>query len=315
MSKSMMHVTVSTGLLGLMTAIGLPSQLGAQDTPVSCGEGQHVIGTLGIPRLGCGACVVTFEGGRRMLRFDTEPVVNAVGSGGPADGKLEVGDRVVAIDDALITSAEGGRRWSTIAPGENVTLLVRRDGQERRVHVEAAGKCAPLYPEDKQDYVIVRRDPGDEQRVTIVASRSRRWFGVTLRCANRPGEVGVCLTPPEVIAVEDPGPASEAGLRVGDVLTEIDGLSLTSPEGERRWSQVRPGESVRLLVVRNLNTLTVQVTPVDRASVTGEPALSRDELLRRLESLRSLRDTAEIRAELDRLLRQLREGGAFLMRL
>lgn len=69
------------------------------------------------------------------------------------------------------------------------------------------------------------------------------------------------------------GPAASAGLRVGDVLTHIDGLAVTSPEGARRLGAVKPGDKVRLTVRRGDATLNRDLTlgrrPEARAVAAG----------------------------------------------
>jgi S1-C subfamily serine protease len=53
--------------------------------------------------------------------------VFAVGAGGPAEkAGVRAGDIVETIGGVLLTTPEGGRRWSTIAPGQPVRLGIRR---------------------------------------------------------------------------------------------------------------------------------------------------------------------------------------------
>jgi membrane-associated protease RseP (regulator of RpoE activity) len=79
--------------------------------------------------------------------------------------------------------------------------------------------------------------------------------------------------PPELSMIAEGGPAGRAGLRVGDRLTHIDGLSVTSPEGARRLGAVKPGDKVRLTVRRGTSTLNRDLTlgrrPEARAAVAA----------------------------------------------
>jgi Lon-like protease len=70
----------------------------------------------------------------------TEPVVAAVGDGTPADGELEVGDVILAVDGTGVMSADDvvGEVTSAEA-GEPVRFTVRRDGDRTTV---------PVTPED-----------------------------------------------------------------------------------------------------------------------------------------------------------------------
>lgn len=72
------------------------------------------------------------------------------------------------------------------------------------------------------------------------------------------------------------GPADRAGLRAGDKLTHIDGLSITSREGARRLGAVKPGQRVRVTVIRDGKSLTRPLTlgtrPEARATLTPRAA-------------------------------------------
>jgi PDZ domain-containing protein len=71
--------------------------------------------------------------------------------GGPSDGKLELGDQVVAIDGQPVNKAEDVRPPITAhKPGETATFTVLRDGQRRDVDVRLG----------------VRKDPNTDERVT-----------------------------------------------------------------------------------------------------------------------------------------------------
>jgi membrane-associated protease RseP (regulator of RpoE activity) len=55
---------------------------------------------------------------------------------------------------------------------------------------------------------------------------------------------------PRVAAVTEGGAAQRAGVRVGDVLLSVDGLSITTDEGAERFSQLRAGDEVSLTLDR-----------------------------------------------------------------
>ncbi len=55
---------------------------------------------------------------------------------------------------------------------------------------------------------------------------------------------------PRIFSVDDGGPADVAGLRRGDLLTHIDGLSLLAEEGGKRLGQVQPGQRVEFVYQR-----------------------------------------------------------------
>jgi TonB-dependent SusC/RagA subfamily outer membrane receptor len=56
---------------------------------------------------------------------------------------------------------------------------------------------------------------------------------------------------PPIVAVTDSGPAARAGLRVGDLITQIDGKSILAEEGALRFFRSNRSEAMSLTVVRD----------------------------------------------------------------
>ena len=67
-----------------------------------------------------------------------------------------------------------------------------------------------------------------------------------------------------ITAIYDQGPAHQAGLQPGDVITHIDGLPISNPTGEFRgfaaMATLRPGDTVAITFVRNGAASTVEAT-------------------------------------------------------
>jgi S1-C subfamily serine protease len=53
-----------------------------------------------------------------------------------------------------------------------------------------------------------------------------------------------------IASVEDGGPAAAAGVLVGDILVELDGVAIAGPDGLRAALGDRPGKDVQLVVLR-----------------------------------------------------------------
>ena len=101
--------------------------------------------------------------------------------------------------------------------------------------------------------------------------RSLLWgFAVDCRrCSlgpsdDDPAPVWHYSEPPRVAVVRRLGPASAAGILEGDTIVAVDGLSILSPDGARRFSRARPGDRVRL-------TLHRAGKPVDANLLLGRP--------------------------------------------
>ena len=136
MTKS--AIMVGGGLL-LASAGQLHGQVGV--AAAACPEGAELQGTIGISSFECQNCRLYSSGDERVWTFSSEPVVQAVRPGSPADGKIREGDEIVAIDGHLITTGEGGRRFANLEPGQEIAVVVRSGNRERTVEMSAAGEC------------------------------------------------------------------------------------------------------------------------------------------------------------------------------
>lgn len=140
----------------------------------------------------------------------------------------------------------------------------------------------------------------------------RGWLGVGLSCQECGGElkdgeqqpVWSFGTLPTVSFVDPEGPSARAGLRRGDQLTHIDGISLVTEEGGKRFGAVKPGQKVQWRIIRDGAARTLAMTAVQRPGEEAEGmGIFRDQL-------RALRDANEGMArsqEMKDLMRQLGE--------
>lgn len=158
----------------------------------------------------------------------------------------------LALVNALITSAR-----PTSAPAGSV--LVDRSGKIGGIFLPGSLGAVPI------EYVrevlkVVDDSPASETVTTL----NHAWAGV--RFADS-------IAGPKVQTVANGGPAYNAGLRLNDVITSIDGVRTASAERARaavvsRW----PGELLRFVVMRDGSKVefTVQ-TMIDPAVVSINP--------------------------------------------
>lgn len=257
-----------THLHTLAVAAALLASAGAAGAQ-ECAAGSARTGTLGIGMLHCvgGSCAMgVAEGAGRAHRFSTEPRVWHLDPRGPAAVALREGDAITAVDGALITTREGGRKLANLAPRRAVTLRVRRARTEMEVRLVPVAGCDPQ--------LVVSRSPARPPlpgRLDAVTARGPAEppvsFGVEVQC----GECGWrregarwrwYTTEPVRVAAVDPGaPAARAGIRPGDVLLAVDGRSLAAAEAGRALGALRPGQPVRLSILRGDETLEVVAAP------------------------------------------------------
>lgn len=106
-------------------------------------------------------------------------------------------------------------------------------------------------------------------------NRHGGWFGFGISCARCGWELEEGDTvprwefedAPRLMGVEQGSPAFEAGLRSGDELLRIDGVSLLTEDGGRRFGAVRPGQRVRWGYRRGAEERTVEVRAIERPVV------------------------------------------------
>lgn len=304
--------SAATGLLAAaMLGMAAAPANGQQGIVSACPDGSELRGEIGISSFECSNCAMWTtrdDGGERSWSFSAEPTVRNVKPGSPAAGKIEEGDRLVAVDGYLITTSEGGRRLANLTPGEAVSIVVRRDGRERTVKVVPRAECfdmnfAPAAPAIAAvsgvaavPAVPVAPPPGRGAAPAIAAAPTAGvavgpvprptldllpsgWFGFGIQCTecrwSVDDEDGTSTwefsSPPEVSSVQVGSPAAAAGLQRGDVLLELDGQTLVSEEGGRRFGSVKPGQSVRWTYRRNGETRTATAVAAERP---GRPVLA-----------------------------------------
>ncbi len=142
----------------------------------------------------------------------------------------------------------------------------------------------------------------------------RGWFGFGFQCGEcgfRSGSADSVAvwefgSHPRVYSVDLGSPAARAGIRRGDVITQIDGISILNPDGGRRFGAIRPGQSVKWTVMREGAIRHVIARAAERP---GRPErrerAALTDLRRELVRLNELSDLDELRAKLSGLNREM----------
>jgi membrane-associated protease RseP (regulator of RpoE activity) len=87
------------------------------------------------------------EHGTTEWEFSTPPEISSIQAGSPAAAAgLRRGDILLEIDGELLVSEEGGRRFGSVKPGQNVRWTYSRDGETRTTTATAAERQAPTAP-------------------------------------------------------------------------------------------------------------------------------------------------------------------------
>lgn len=142
----------------------------------------------------------------------------------------------------------------------------------------------------------------------------RGWsgFGLTCRnCGGMPGDSGGPSvwefgTHPSIYFIDPGSPAALAGIQIGDVLTHLDGISLLTEEGGRRFGGLKPGQSVRWKIRRGGRVRTATVVTELRPD---ERTLPLAELSEKLRALGEGGEVERLSADLARAVAELNRRG------
>ncbi|HKQ59247.1 MAG TPA: PDZ domain-containing protein, partial [Candidatus Eisenbacteria bacterium] len=139
------------------------------------------------------------------------------------------------------------------------------------------------------------------------------WFGFSLKCDECSAKRGTADTPavwrfgtlPQVYLVETDGPAAKAGIRRGDVLTHINGISLLTPEGGRKFGATRPGEQVRWTIRRDGTARTVVALAGIRPGTRPDRRIEAKDIREQINKLNDVTDLEQLRREIARINREI----------
>ena len=191
-------------------------------------------------RLGVRMTTITPEDAEFFDLKDVSGVlVQGVTQGGPADeAGIRQGDVIVSVDGEPI-SGSGGLQQEVAerSPGDRVELGIVRDGRGSTVSVEL----------DEADL------PTAAEPVEPAASGAAERLGLQLGelTPERRSEIGYDTSTDGVLVLDvlPLSPAYLKGIQAGQVVLEMDGEPLTSPEDlATRLSALEPGQVTALLV-------------------------------------------------------------------
>jgi membrane-associated protease RseP (regulator of RpoE activity) len=272
-------------------------------SPAQAGAGSigDPLDMLGISGMSC-SCSQTIGEGENYWSFQSEPEIERVRKGGPAEGKLKAGDTIVALNGFLITTRKAGVLFANLEPGEPVTLTISRRGENREVTIvpvdsgksslisipgfdtsgtwsipelsrsieDLALSLENLHVPDLPDFPDFP-DFDSNFDFSFADVQPRGWFGFGLSMSGsvkQEDDEDVARwrfdSPPTIKSVEPDSPADRAGFKEGDKLTQIDGVRIDSNKGGRRFSEVEPGDVVTWTYKRDGKSIDVEMTAEER---------------------------------------------------
>lgn len=295
-------------VLVLMGSAAAPAA--AQQARASSCDTGDVVRYLGIGGIDCNCTIGSPDADNWAFR--TEPRVTSLIPQTRGGRLLRVGDVITHINGTLITTREGARSMAAVKPGQTLILSVRRGGDNLKFAIVAEVSChaatrADAYQPTPRPSTIPapskaygRGDPHattpTPPQVAYAQQRPARGsFGFGLMCSGNceirvEDNTGALYfsEPPEVYSVERGSGADKAGVRRGDVITHVNGQSITSKEGGRTFGIAKPGETLRFTLRRNGISRVVALTAARPAAAVAELTKSSESLERAQQALREL---------------------------
>ena len=165
------------------------------------------------------------------LRINQGALIQEVSKGGVAEQVgLRPGDVIVKLNNREISNAdEFLTRISRTSPGADVAIVVIRDGREQKFQLRVGSFVD--YRAERQLSIGL-----EVQEMTPAIARRYRYNA----------QWGMLIT-----SVRAGSPADEAGLKVGDVIRQVDRRRIRSTEEyEDMLTGLKPGDEVRLVIRR-----------------------------------------------------------------
>jgi Do/DeqQ family serine protease len=185
----------------------------------------------------------------RSLHMDNAQaaLVNAVTPDSPADkAGMQRGDVITAVNGRTVQDSNSLRtEISEMMPGTNTKLTLLRNGKEQTVDVT----LAELQPS---------RTSGDDTG----EAGSGSGYGLSVEPLTRESarQLGITATSGVVVTnVASGSRAADAGLRQGDVIEQVDGNPVSSPDALRSALDKQTGAPALLLVHRGEATVFMTI--------------------------------------------------------
>jgi serine protease Do len=161
--------------------------------------------------------VTTEMAGSLKLKEAEGALIAGTQPGSPAaQAGLKAGDVITAVNGSKIRAARDlARQVAGIAPNTSVAIDYLRDGREQTVQVT----IGQMKDQTDRERSRARQPEGNAQtsKLGITVAPAARVMGI--------GEEGLA-----VLRVDPAGKAAEAGIRPGDVILQLAGRQISSPD-------------------------------------------------------------------------------------
>ena len=241
--------------------------------------------------------------------------VGSVSPGGPADrAGLKKGDVILQFDGEPVGSTRKlFRLIGESAPDQTVRLTISRNGSEQQLSVTlgkregTARAFGAVTPAPDLDYFPrinpnTPRPRGFDPEIFAYSFGNNRRIGITTATLTKQlaeyfgvsGGQGLLIS-----SISENSPAFKAGLKTGDVITEVNGEKVADAEDFIHALNYKEEGEVTLTIIRDKSQRTIKVTPERRPlpslNPSGFQALPMTGNMLPLERSMSLMEIPEVR--------------------
>jgi len=169
-------------------------------------------------------------------------VVEQLVPGKPAEkAGLQPGDVIVKVDEKQVKRTRDLIDYvSDVGPNVKVTISIYRDGAKKTLTATTSERTEDSTPTEKPE---AEAEPTRNKigiSVQELTDRTRQMYGID------EGLAGIVVTD-----VKEVSPAGDAGVAVGDVITQAQGKKISTPEDLKKVIEgMKSGDAMRLYVTR-----------------------------------------------------------------
>jgi serine protease Do len=194
-------------------------------------------------------------------------VTDVVADGPAAKAGLQNNDVILQYDNHDVEGTVQFRRLvRETPPGRSVAMTVLRAGHEQKLTIQVGTRGRNLGSEWKEGAALVV----PPQAFNFKMEMPEIFMGMTpvlgIEAEDVTGQLGAYFKVPGddgvlIRSVSAGTPAAKAGLKAGDVITRVDGLTVTTlNEMRARLREKRDEKTVSLMVMRQGASMSVTVT-------------------------------------------------------